>query len=77
MAVHRGVLNTQILIFLQKFSNLEGKIENDLVFIICMNDIFSAILSFWNMIDFVFFFNTKHKFKNLIVLGGGLAPPHP
>ena len=36
-------------------AKLAGKIGIDLKLINCINDFFCAILSFWDMIDFVFF----------------------
>ena len=41
--------------FLSKVDKLAGKIGIDLKLINCINDFFCAILSFWDMIDFVFF----------------------
>ena len=57
----------------------EGKIEIDLALIFCINQFFGAILSFWDMIDFVFFFcSTKQKFEEKkYILGGGLGPQAP
>ena len=43
----KDVLGTQKFNFFQKLTNMQGRLEYDLTLILCINDFFCAILSFW------------------------------
>ena len=56
MGVRKVQKDVQNIKFSWKVTKFAGKIGIDLMIIFCMNDFFCDIVSFWDMVDFVFFF---------------------
>ena len=65
----------QTFYFLQQWQNL-GSIGIDFALISCTNNFSCTILSFWDMIDFVFCLSGLYRnVKNFFFFGGGLFFP--
>ena len=60
-----------------KVAKFAGWIEIDLALIFCKNNFFCAILIFWDMINFVFFFVREQKSEEFFFLVDGFASRTP